>query len=151
MASLIGEFSLFYWIFPLYNLGLPFIACASQREADHDWNSRNADTIRKFRVSEVDSEDDSTGRRIAEALRERRSVPPFFCVRRIAAQQRTVKRFIRSNSAFFQVFCTRNKGQNHIRTIFPGFMMSFGSSACLMLRITATASPCSAIRKSIFP
>ena len=52
---------------------------------------------------------------------------------------------------FFQAFCTLNKDPDQIRTILPGFMMSFGSSACLMLRITATASPCSAIRKSILP
>ena len=38
-----------------------------------------------------------------------------------------------------------------IRTILPGFMMLSGSSACLMARMTLTASPCSATRKSILP
>jgi len=37
------------------------------------------------------------------------------------------------------------------RMIFPGFKRLSGSSACLIARITLTASPCSAIRKSIFP
>jgi hypothetical protein len=37
------------------------------------------------------------------------------------------------------------------RTILPGFMMLSGSSACLIVRITVTASPCSAGRNSSFP
>src|SRR6266403_2326001 len=150
MASLIGEFSLFYSIFPLQRpwVTSSWLARLSARLTTIDIRAMR-DTVRKFRDSEVDNVDDSTGRRIAEALRERRSLPPFFWVRRIAAEQRTVKRFIRSNRAFFQVLRARYTRWAHIRTILPGFMMSFGSSACLMLRITATASPCSAIRKSI--
>jgi hypothetical protein len=39
----------------------------------------------------------------------------------------------------------------YTRTIFPGFMMLSGSSAFFSVRMTATASPCSAMRKSILP
>ena len=38
-----------------------------------------------------------------------------------------------------------------MRTILPGFMMLSGSIARLIARITAIASPCSAVRKSILP
>ena len=36
--------------------------------------------------------------------------------------------------------------RGHRRTIFPGFMMFWGSSACLIDRITSTPSPCSSSR-----
>lgn len=42
-------------------------------------------------------------------------------------------------------------GSDQTRTILPGFRMPSGSSAILIVRMTLTASPCSAIRKSILP
>ncbi len=41
--------------------------------------------------------------------------------------------------------------RNYTRTILPGLRMLSGSSALLMVRITESASPCSATRKSILP
>ena len=48
--------------------------------------------------------DGGTGRHVAEALRGHRKLPPFFRVARIAAENRTVKLFIRSNQPFFWDF-----------------------------------------------
>jgi hypothetical protein len=45
----------------------------------------------------------------------------------------------------------RGLGGAYTRRILPGFIMLSGSIAVLIARITFTASPCSAIRKSILP
>jgi hypothetical protein len=45
----------------------------------------------------------------------------------------------------------RGLGGAYTRRILPGFIMLSGSIAVLIARITLTASPCSAIRKSILP
>src|SRR5262249_17329452 len=47
--------------------------------------------------------------------------------------------------------CRGHASVPHTRTTLPGFMMLCGSSAIFSWRITATASPCSAARKSILP
>ena len=54
-------------------------------------------------------------------------------------------------SDFLGFFSIVRPTPNYIRTILPGFIMPSGSSACLMLRMTSTAGPCSAKRKSILP
>src|ERR1043166_8270622 len=54
-------------------------------------------------------------------------------------------------SGFLRFFPIMPAAPNYIRTILPGFKMPSGSSACLILRMTSTAGPCSANRKSIFP
>src|SRR6185312_10467582 len=48
--------------------------------------------------------------------------------------------------------CRRHRlSAPYTRTTLPGFMMLWGSSASFSWRITATASPCSAVRKSSLP
>lgn len=47
--------------------------------------------------------------------------------------------------------CKGEQLGNHKRTIFPGFMMFFGSSARLITRMNGNAEGCSASRKCILP
>ena len=54
-------------------------------------------------------------------------------------------------SDFLRFFSIMPTTPNYIRTILPGFKMPSGSSACLILRMTSTAGPCSANRKSTLP
>jgi hypothetical protein len=78
-----------------------------------------------------------------------KQLPPFHGD--ISGKEENRKALYSIRPPFFMGYSDDASAISQIRMIFPGFKMSLGSSARLMLRITETASPCSATRKSILP
>ena len=93
--------------------------------------------------------DGDTGRHPADAKAE--AWKPAFACSDISGKEENRKAFYSFRTLLFMVYFDDAEATGQIRTIFPGFKISFGSRARLMLRITDTASPCSDSRKSILP
>src|ERR1700691_2495876 len=106
------------------------------------------ETVRNFQVGENDSESADAAVNPPQARRSVRSSPSLLTIT-IAVNKTTVKRFI-DGQADRWLYFRQSACPAHTRTILPGLRILSGSSACLMLRITDTASPCSEIKKSIF-
>ena len=100
---------------------------------------------------EDNSGDGVAGRHSAGAPVEAREPASTFVDGKNSGKEDNRKAIYSFRTRVFTVYLIATAPSNHSRTIFPGFKMSSGSSARLMLRITETASPCSSTRKSIFP